>query len=300
MVPFMESSLLVALAERLIIGLNPSDASTLDALLPVLSALRATPKAARDVCAQHFDRLLAFHRIRHLEDAGTLLADFAEGILPFGIGGRDTQTSDLQLTRFSAVDARRISALFTTGSTSIAEGRILAALVYRFPEAHKNFLSSLGGEINSALVPPLAASLDIITSMGIDAFQLSKPTDLTSLQSTLAREAPTLSRWFLEGTFAPDFIRRLGKVFYFSSRLFPSLGSTFVSALLENFKGGVPTTFTPQVLDGLRELELAAPAAEGFLTIFVESSLEWLVRRFAEDSQNTAAIEAFICALCES
>jgi hypothetical protein len=298
MVPYMDGNLLVSLAERL---LAASDLRR-DPLVPVFQALRAFPEAVADFCSRNFEKLLSVHRNLHFDEAGSLVADFTERVLPVGVaipaGVNRSDRPPRQI--FSTAEALHISQLCAGQSPTSEEGRVLASLIYRFPEVNEYFLSlNTKFDFESALVPPLVASLDIISAVGVDSFGPSKAKDLSGLESVLFKAAPTVSQWVLQGTHRPEFIFLLGKIIHLSSRIFPSLGPIYVSNLRENFTSGAPAIFTPEVLECLSQLVPSVPAAIELLKTFVEAGLEWLVRRFAEDEYNTAPVEAFVGALSE-
>ena len=247
--------------------------------------------STRDFVREHWEELLELGQSAAIE----LITACAEVELPPGILlGNENWVSHFDTSNNCSWTAK--AAILVKSKSSESSGvsrlyRLLAVAIYMDPATTKAFEEELTNDFAfSEIVPALLAYLEV---------QLAKKANTTvdlnyalpAVEAFLDSSNPTLRRY------SSQILLRL-------SSISPTAAAQIISYLSEKAPAvcsNSPVLFDHLSIGTLQQFFKIHKSAESFgiLEGFVNESLRWLVRRFAEDAENTTQIISFIPHLLE-
>lgn len=229
--------------------------------------------------------------MRQGEAGQSVLAGAAARKLPPGVlvsqeGGRVADRPALDNIRAAAQGI-----LKSSKAVSVHAFRVLAIAVYRFPDIYAAFVQSkLPASPFAQAAPALQAWLEIAIVKGQTI--AVNPAVLTACIDT-----------FLARNGQPELLCEMaGRVLLLVQRASPSSIATIMQQIEQKLPAAAtadPAIFDRLSVETLMALSEQVASIETFalLELLVNESMKWLVRRFAEDAENTAQVSSFVRAL---
>lgn len=271
--------------------------SLLDATLIGAGQLSGS-EGFRKIWTSHFNKLHQLSTAGALDSAGAVLALGAQSLLPFVIPGVSTVTNDaptFEGFRSGSADIswRENASAWTTillsqSTLGVHHSQVLATLIYRSPETRAEFTKWLLGKVSeeeSTLVGAEAAIRALLEVNAVLDIETGIP---ESIAIHLVERIFATS----ESSLASDAdLRRIIQLLCLSS---PSISSSINQLLNTRIAAIDRDTFTSRVLHLLSDLAPVSKDFGGSLTTFVNSTFAGLVRRFAEDDEDTPPVTDFV------
>lgn len=287
---------------KTLIAIDASAKSLLDAALLRVGQLSGSD-AFRSMWTTHFVRLHRLSTEGGLASAGAVLALGAQALLPFVVPATAAEavvlpfdgfrhgSSDLAWQQYAAEWTTELLSQETLG---LAQSQVLATLIYRSSATRTQFAAWIAarsmegeGSIDGAEAA-LRALLEVGAVLQLDS---AIPQSIavhfvdrlfTSTTSTLASDAD---------------LRRVIELMCSSS----TTTSDAIQALLATRIAAIDRdSFTPTVLLLVSDLAKVSAGHLENLESFLNESFSGLVRRFAEDEEDTPAVNLFVQTLSES
>lgn len=239
----------------------------------------------------HFLRLLRFSTQAGMTAASAVLIRGAQALVPFPLSANATNAAVAQHMNNHASDASWkehlhswTDELLSGSALGEDQSRVLAALIYRSAEARAKFVTWMASAVQDESAmdgaePAVRALLEVArvegTSPSLPAFLPLRYVD--QLLSAIASTATA------------DTTRALQLVCEISD----STAMAVSSRLEERIAGLERDFYTTSMLRVLSDLTTSLPSFRPSLDAYVNGSLSWLVRRFAEDEEDSEAVVGF-------
>lgn len=270
--------------------LEAPTAALLDAALVRASHLSGSA-AFRATWTTNFVRLHRLSTKGGLTSAGRILAQGAQALLPFVISdvpgegaalpfaGFRHASSDLSWRQHASEWTAELLAEKTLG---LDQSQVLATLIYRSAATREQFaawVEARSNEGNASLDGAEAAIRALLEVGAVHKVDIAIPQTIAIYftERLLVATAPSTSE--------PD-LRRVVELMCSS----PSTPAAVSTLLGERIPSIDRDSFTPTVLRLLSDLAILSPSFGEHLDLFVNSSFGGLVRRFAEDEEDTPAV----------
>lgn len=285
--PFLPAEEAVSALEALLAAQDR--ASALAKPLCTRIATLALTSAQQEAVASQWQLLLGMG-----EEGVALLVSLAEASLPTGLlplaSPARFSTAITAKTKQPWV-AKAATALLQQGlaGLSITSSRLVAIAIYQEP--------TIASAFASAAVLPAQYSNTAPALLAFVESLLNIPEDISQLRDLAA---PAASAFLAAGD---SMLRAYSAAFLLRLQcISPALSHAVVSQLADKLPAAAsasPTIFDRLSVDTFSALSARAAGVEAFaaLETLVNESMKWLVRRFAEDAENTPQVDQYIGAL---
>lgn len=301
LLPFFDDSTSLAFLDTLLSRISVDavadlDSSTQALVSAALSRAAALPSSAefRTLWTAHFILLHRLSTKTGVEAAGSVLVRGARALLPFVVSAAPGEASALPFDGFRHGSndivwkehaAEWTAALLGESSLGLDQSQVLATLIYRSPETRSRFVSwiqersSEGEDVVDGAEAALKALLEVAA---VQEKSVEVPESI-ALHFTRRLFADTTS---VASSSTSDGLR---VVQLMCAKV--NSTATAVNALLEEHLPSIDRdAFTPSILRLVSDLAATSPIFADTLNTYVNASFAGLIRRFAEDAEDTEAV----------
>lgn len=276
---------------QIIETLDESIKSIISATLSRAASLQLN-SGLRSLWTTHFLRLLRLSTTAGIASASVVLVRGAQALVPFSLTADDNSAivnpqfgEDAKDDSWKQNITEWTTELLSETTLGQDQSRVLAALIYRSEETRTKFIQWLSRavEAQSSIDGAEAAIRALLEVMKVNRMNIDSIPQFVALRYVDQLLSTSTS------TSTSD-VRRALLLF---CSLSPALGEVVNETLLKRIEILERDSYTPTMLAVLSDLVDLSTSFRGALDAYVNGSLTWLVRRFAEDEVDTEVVLLF-------